>query len=290
VPKTDYIALGDRTRIPVLYEDRAVLALDKPAGWILGPNTWERTRRNLQRAIDSCINGRWHFWVRSRGLKFLQFVHRLDAETSGVILFAKSQGALREITQVFRDRAVAKTYLAVVRGTPRCVAWTCKQKLGPVPGRPGYHCVDPGAGKEAETHFRVLQKATYATLVEARPVTGRTHQIRLHLLHAGHPVVGDSLYGPEAGNWGEARERGSPLALRAFRLAYRDPFRRVPVRIEAPCENFLAQFQFSAESIPAATEEIPRPQRHDFDSEEADESDEEDVESNDDAEGRQRDE
>ncbi len=269
VPRTTHIELGDRTRIPILYEDRAVMALDKPAGWILGPNAWEKTRRNLQLAIESCVQARDKFWVPSRGLKFLRYIHRLDAETSGVMLFAKSEGALRTIGKLFEQRGVSKVYLAVVRGTPKCVAWTCKQKLGPIPGRPGYHQVNPADGKEAETHFRVLQKREHSTLLEARPVTGRTHQIRLHLLHAGHAVVGDALYGPEAGNWGEARDTGSPLGLRAFRLAYRDPFRRAPVRIEAPCEAFLEEFHLTAASLPpVSAEQIPIPQRPGFSREE----------------------
>ena len=75
------IVLGDGTRIPILHEDQAVLAIDKPAGWMLAPASWEHTGRNLQRALESCLRG-GPFWVRVRQLRFLRFVHRLDADTT----------------------------------------------------------------------------------------------------------------------------------------------------------------------------------------------------------------
>jgi 23S rRNA-/tRNA-specific pseudouridylate synthase len=90
-----------------------------------------------------------------------------------------------------------KTYLAVVDGKPREVEWTCRLKLAPDPWRAGRMKVDSREGKEAETHFRVLQKKKKLALVEARPFIGRTHQIRVHLAEAGCPVVGDELYGRE---------------------------------------------------------------------------------------------
>src|SRR3954447_2450309 len=100
MPRPDVIELGDEVSIPILYEDRAVLAIDKPVGWMLVPYTWDRTGRNLQLAISSSILGR-EFWARSRNLKFLQYVHRLDADTTGVLLFGKSPGAVRTFGDLF---------------------------------------------------------------------------------------------------------------------------------------------------------------------------------------------
>src|SRR5512146_1142196 len=94
------IELGDGTRIRILYEDRSVLAIDKPPGWMLAPSSWDRTGRNLQRALESGVAAR-DFWARSRNLRYLRFVHRLDAETSGVLLLAKSVGALKAYQQMF---------------------------------------------------------------------------------------------------------------------------------------------------------------------------------------------
>jgi len=232
VAKTDYVELPDRTRVPILYEDRAVLALDKPPGWVLGPDDEERMRHNLHRALMEGIDS-GAFWARSRNLRFLRFVHRLDGPTSGVLLCAKAIGGIRPYSELFADRAVEKAYWAVVEPIPREAQWTCRLALGPDPAAEwGRHRVDP-AGKPAETAFRVLTTSGTRALVEARPYTGRTHQIRLHLRAAGCPVVGDDLYG---------RRDSAGMALRSILLAYRDPFSRRPVTIRAPTEGWAARF------------------------------------------------
>lgn len=221
--------------IPILYEDRSVLAIDKPRGWMLVPYSWQKTNWNLQAAIVSSI-GAGDFWARSRGLKFLKFVHRLDAETTGILLFAKSPGAVESYSELFEDRRMAKTYLAVVAGAPQQAEWTCRLKLGPALGQIGRMRVDEREGKEAETHFRVLQTIGSRTLIAAQPLTGRTHQIRLHLAETAGPVVGDDIYG--------RREAGGRLGLRAVRLAFPDPFTRRRVEIRAPVEGFCREYGF----------------------------------------------
>ena len=229
--------------MPILYEDRSVLAINKPRGWMLVPHSWQKTRWNLQAAIVSSISA-GDFWARSRGLKFLKFVHRLDAETTGILLFAKSLGAVESYSQLFESRRMEKVYLAVVHGLPPQDAWICRLKLGPVPGQIGRMQVDKREGKEAETSFRVLQrlKRPQRTLIEAHPLTGRTHQIRVHLQQAGYPCVGDGIYSA-------MREDKFELGLRAVRLAYTDPFTRRRVEIRAPVENFCREYGFE---IPTA--------------------------------------
>jgi RluA family pseudouridine synthase len=240
--------------IPILYEDRSVLALDKPAGWMLAPDWWDRTGRNLHLALQSSLTA-GDFWARSRNLKFLRFVHRLDAETTGITLFAKSQGALRSYSELFEEHRVEKHYLAVVHGIPKESTWTCTFSLIPDPAlkgrmkivrktgheRPRSFDDDEPEAKEAETHFRVLNTSKGRALIEARPVTGRTHQIRVHLAAAGHAIAGDPLYGPDEAAASKGRQR---LALRAFKLAFRDPFTKRPVRIEAPVGEFLQEWGF----------------------------------------------
>ena len=247
--KPKYIELGDSgISIPILYEDRSVLALDKPAGWMLAPDWWDRTGRNLHLALQSSLSA-GDFWAHSRGLKYLRFVHRLDAETTGITLFAKSPGALKAFSELFEERKVEKYYWAVVRGIPKQREWRCDLALMPDPGMKGRMKTVPrpklekelaeGNAKEAETHFRVIKTFADTALIEARPVTGRTHQIRVHLAAAGHPIMGDPLYGPDKMAESKGRQR---LALRAVKLVYRDPFQKRKIWIEAPTEEFLKEF------------------------------------------------
>jgi RluA family pseudouridine synthase len=237
MPKPNHIELPTGERIPILYEDRSVLAIDKPRGWMLVPFSWQKTSRNLHAALTSSIAAK-DFWARSRSLKYLRFVHRLDADTSGILLLAKSPGAVNTFGALFESRKMEKVYLAVVRGTPAPGEWACRLKLAPDPHAVGRMKVDARHGKEAETHFRVLQSKGSTTLVEAHPVTGRTHQIRVHLAESGHPVVGDRLYGPQSAK--EDKE----LGLRAVGLAYVDPFVRRRVEVWAPVGEFVREYGF----------------------------------------------
>jgi 23S rRNA pseudouridine1911/1915/1917 synthase len=109
---------------------------------------------------------------------------------------------------------------------------------------------EPEPLRDAETHFHVLKVVGETALVEARPTTGRTHQIRVHLGAAGHPVVGDPLYGPAERAASKGRQR---LALRAVKLAFRDPFQKRPVRILAPVDDFLREFGIPPLQPPAAS-------------------------------------
>jgi RluA family pseudouridine synthase len=235
--KPKFIELPGCDLIPIIYEDRAVLAIDKPRGWMLVPDSWRKTNWNLQTAIDSSIRAD-DFWAKSRNLTYLRHVHRLDADTSGVMLFAKSVGAMEAMGDLFESRRMEKTYLAVVAGVPKEKEWTCTLPIGPDPKNFGKMRVDYSEeGKESETHFRVLQSNERFTLIEASPLTGRTHQIRLHLAESGSPIMCDELYGRV--------EKGFRLGLRAVRLAYKDSFTRKPVNIIAPAESFLREYGFT---------------------------------------------
>jgi len=236
VAKPAFIELPTE-KIPILYEDRSVLAIDKPRGWMLVPFSWQKTAHNLQAALTSSIAA-GDFWARSRSLRFLRFVHRLDADTTGILLLAKSHGAVDTFRNLFESRKMDKTYLAVVDGMPKEPEWTCRLKLASDEQSRGRMKVDARNGKEAETFFRVLQAGPATTLVEAHPVTGRTHQIRVHLAQSGYPVVGDELYG-------RTNRRSPSLALRAIRLAYTDPFTKRKIEIRAPTPQFLKAYGFN---------------------------------------------
>ena len=238
--KPQFIELADAEPIPILFEDRSVIAMDKPAGWMLVPHSWQRTGWNLQAAINSSINA-GHYWARSRNLKFLRYIHRLDADTSGVLLFGKSFGAVETYGDLFESRQMEKCYLAIVHGKPREAEWTCRLPLSSNPEAIGSVRVDERAGKECETFFRALRSKGGYTLVEAHPHTGRQHQLRVHLDAAGHGILGDPLYGPSSR---EAAFTRPPLALRSVELAYRDPFTKRRVGIQAPTEAWLKKFGF----------------------------------------------
>jgi RluA family pseudouridine synthase len=232
--KPNFIELPGCDRIPIIYEDRSVLAIDKPRGWMLVPHSWRQTNWNLQAAIDSSLRA-GDFWAYSRNLKYLRHIHRLDAETSGILLFAKSEGAMRAMGDLFESRRMEKTYLAVVEGRPRQPEWTCELPIGPDPAKFGRMRVDESPeGKESQTHFRVLMSNARFTLIEARPLTGRTHQIRLHLAESGCPIMCDELYGRV--------EKGFRLGLRAVRLEFVNPFTKKRVDIQAPQAGFLKEF------------------------------------------------
>jgi len=251
VAKPDHIELQTGERIAILYEDRSVLAIDKPRDWMLVPFSWQKTNRNLQAALTSSIAA-GDFWASSRGLRFLRFVHRLDAETTGILLLAKSQGAVASYGALFESRKMEKIYVAVVAGVPKQTQWTCRLKIGQDAKEHGRMRVDARHGKNAETHFRVLQARQDTALIEARPLTGRTHQIRVHLEASGHAVVGDELYGkPKDATAPQPRRMraNENLGLRAISLAYFDPFTRRRVEIRAPVEAFVREYGFELPKI-----------------------------------------
>lgn len=253
MPKPMHIQFPGLDPMAILFEDRTLLALDKPAGWMLIPFTWQRTNRNLQAAIESSIVA-GHFWARARNLKYLRHIHRLDAETTGILLFAKSQGALNKLGAMFEQRQMEKSYLAVVTGEPTQAVWTCDKPIGPVPKEFGRMRIDLKDGKPAETAFKIIASREGRSLIECRPVTGRTHQIRVHLLDAGLSIVGDPLYGDGRST---SANRRFPMGLRAIKLGFTNPFTRKEVFIRALKEEFLKAFGFApveSSSLPSDLE------------------------------------
>ncbi|MDB6027312.1 MAG: truC 1 [Verrucomicrobiales bacterium] len=247
-PKFIELGFGKRAeQLPIVYEDRSVIAIDKPAGWMLVPFSWQKTSRNLQAAITSSIAA-GDYWARSRNLKFLKAVHRLDADTSGILLFAKSMGAVDSYGDLFESRKMEKVYLAVSRGVPKEKEWTCELKLSQDPDAIGRVKVDDGSGKECQTSFKLLETRESSSgplsLIEAHPYTGRTHQIRVHLAEAQLPIVGDPLYGYKAVLNTRGSDPDFPLGLRAVALSYVDPFINKRVDIRAPKAAFLKAFGF----------------------------------------------
>ena len=201
-------ATRDFWEIPILFEDADVLALDKPAGLLTSPDRYDPERPNLMRLLHGGIAA-GKPWARERGLTYLMNAHRLDFETSGVILLAKSKPALVALANLFGSAKPGKCYVALVRGAPQDERFEIKAALAPHPARPGLMRVDPKRGKRSRTLFSVRERFSDYTLLQCEPLTGRTHQIRAHLRHAGLPIAGDALYG------------GKPLWLSRLKREYR---------------------------------------------------------------------
>ncbi|MCF6753292.1 23S rRNA pseudouridine(955/2504/2580) synthase RluC [Pseudomonas stutzeri] len=218
--------LLERLEAAIVYEDKALIVLNKPAGIAVHGGS------GLSYGVIEALR------QLRPDAKELELVHRLDRDTSGLLMIAKKRSMLRHLHQALRGDGVDKRYMALVRGR-----WETSKKQVSAPLlkntlRSGERMVEVTEdGKEALTLFRVLRRfGDFATLVEARPVTGRTHQIRVHARHAGHSIAGDSKYGDEEFTR-EIRELGGKrLFLHAYAL-------RVPLpdggelALEAPVDE-----------------------------------------------------
>lgn len=170
------------------------MALDKPSGLLTSPDRYDPNRPNLMKLLHAGI-AEAKPWARERGLSYLMNAHRLDFETSGVILLAKSKPVLVELANLFGSEKPAKSYSALVQGCPTTDQFHVEAGLGPHPLKVGFVRVDRQHGKRARTNFEVRERFDGWTLLTCRPLTNRTHQMRVHLRHVALPIVGDSLYG-----------------------------------------------------------------------------------------------
>ena len=201
----------------LLHEDPWILAVDKPAGLLSvpgrGPDKADCARARLQRRYPEALT-----------------VHRLDQATSGVLLFARDARTQAALGRLFELREVEKVYRGVVRSWSRPDEGriTLKQRLDPEV-RPR-QIVDDIHGRESITDWRVLDRRTDRVLLELRPRTGRTHQLRLHAAVSGHPLLGDGLYGDV-----DTSAAAPRLMLHATVLSIRHPVTGESVRIESPC-------------------------------------------------------
>jgi RluA family pseudouridine synthase len=179
---------------PILFEDPHLLALDKPAGLLTAPDHDNPGKPSLLMLLHAGIAG-GKPWAKERGLSYMMNVHWLDAETSGVLLFARDKPSFTQLANLFGSDKPDRRYLALVRGEPAEHAFEVDAKLAPHPVRPEVIHVDPREGKRSKTNVEVIEKFSGYTLVKCRAFTDRMHQIRVHLWYAGLPVVGDELYG-----------------------------------------------------------------------------------------------
>ena len=212
--------------LPILYIDETILVINKPAGLPTLPDGYDPAAPHVRSLLEPHVGRVW-------------IVHRLDRDTSGVLLLARTAEVHRALNSQFDQRQVSKTYHALATGSP---AWTSKTVDLPLRADVGHKhrtVADPARGKLAVTHLRVLERFTGYTLVEAIPETGRTHQIRAHLAAVGHPLLADALYGsPHAVEKPPLMPR---LALHARRLTIEHPVQRTPLHFAAPYPEDFAR-------------------------------------------------
>jgi RluA family pseudouridine synthase len=216
------------TAAAILHEDERYLVLDKPAGYPSHP-TVDPERPDVQTHLLQYLE-------RRDGGAYLAQVHRLDRDTSGALLHVKRPDLVDPVTDLFRQRRVEKCYLALVRGVLRPPTGTWSTRLRRRRGPGGVECWGSGAGRgsrSAVTDYAVLEvMGGRWCLVQLHPRTGRTHQLRVHLLEAGHPILGDLQYGGDAAlpeGWQPERHM-----LHASNLAFDDPAGHGPVAVTAP--------------------------------------------------------
>ncbi|HZM36694.1 MAG TPA: RluA family pseudouridine synthase [Burkholderiales bacterium] len=235
------LRLGDRIRIPplriasgrpppkpsefpIVLEDPYLIVIDKPAGVAVhgGSGVSFGVIESLRAARPQA--------------KVLELAHRLDRDTSGLLVVAKKRAVLVELHRMLREGEVKKAYTAVVAGEYR----------GPAEIRASLHKYVTGSGERrvavkeggmaAATRIAVRKKSSLLSLLEVHLLTGRTHQIRVHLAHVGHPILGDDKYG------GEAKRRAPRLLLHAGRLAFRHPATGEPVKLDSPLPADMKAF------------------------------------------------
>lgn len=220
--------LKDALQHSILYEDDGFLIVNKPAGFAVHGGSG---------VSSGIIEG---LRLLRPEAKFLELVHRLDKDTSGCLVIAKKRSALRAFHAIFRDNQVKKTYIALLSGQ-----WKKKKLVVNAPllkniAKGGERMVMvSSAGKEAETVFTCLTAFAESTLVEAAPKTGRTHQIRVHALHLGHPIVGDERYGRDDVNLAFKQKGYKRMFLHAQTLAFSHPLTGVAMKITAPLPQQL---------------------------------------------------
>jgi 23S rRNA pseudouridine1911/1915/1917 synthase len=233
--------------LDVLYEDEFLAAINKPAGMVVhpSPGQWSGT-------VVNALLARWG-WKEAPGSFRPGIVHRLDKDTSGVLLVAKDVKNQEALARQFKERQIQKTYMAIVWGRLTPKTGTVTLPIGRHPSERKQMSVHVRVGRSAVSHYRVVGETAELSLVQLGLETGRTHQLRVHLAAIGHPILGDAIYGSRAPlQVPPAGQSFSRQALHARVLRFRHPVSHAELTIRAPYpEDFIRALAFFFDTIPA---------------------------------------
>ena len=234
-PLEEIEAKPEEIPLELLFEDDDLLVLNKPPGVVVHPGAGNQAHTLVNALLHHCPSLSGIGGKQRPGI-----VHRLDKETSGCLVVAKNDAAHRHLARQFAERAVEKVYLALVAGTLRRERGIIEASIGRHPVQRKKMAANPKRGRSAKTDYRVLQAGGGVSLVECAIHSGRTHQIRVHLHHLGHPVVGDRLYG--------GKKTSAPRQmLHAWKLGFTHPRNGERLYFEAPLpEDFRAALAAAA--------------------------------------------
>ncbi len=232
--------------IPILYEDGQIVVINKPPGIVVN-----RAESVKGETVQAWVENKFKIQnveVRIEDTDFRDragIVHRIDKETSGILLIAKSSEAFRELQRQFKERLVKKTYLAIVHGKLVPAEGEIRAPVGRLPWNRERFGVVPG-GKEAVTRYARISNFKFQisneelSLVELYPETGRTHQIRVHLKYINHPIVGDYLYAGRKTSRSD-REWAARVMLHAYKIHFTHPTTGQILAIEAPIPDDMGR-------------------------------------------------
>jgi 23S rRNA pseudouridine1911/1915/1917 synthase len=254
----------DELDIRVVYLDKHIVVVEKPAGMTTTRHSEEQDmsprRRQLQPTLDELLprviakieargkqrDGRGKDITGRRkargGLRQVRAVHRLDRETSGLLVFARTAEAQKSLEHQFRKHSTQRRYVAVAHGAVESQTIESRLVRDRGDGRRGSTTL-PNVGRRAVTHVRAVERLGDYTLIECRLETGRTHQIRIHLAERGHPLCGDKVYGQPLFRPGKPDASGAPrLALCAVELGFVHPITGEPMHFELPPSRDFTEF------------------------------------------------